>query len=106
MLKLMDYFHTEILGRSFPLNFMTDMETIATLYGLLAMADGPKSPAGTFDVKTPQKFKFSPILAMNKSRKHPDECFLDSGINKPFAVNKEILIFSRPIGFHELHRSN
>ena len=33
------------------------------------------------------------ILAMNKSRKHPDECFFDQRINKCFTVSQGFLIF-------------
>ena len=63
------------------------METIATLYELQAVADGFKLPARTSNVRTLQKFKFTVILAMNKRRKFPDECFLDPSIKKPFTVN-------------------
>ena len=82
-------FHTEIRDEVFPLDFTTrygNHSNIATLYELLAMADGPKLPAGT------QSSKFSLILAMNKSHKYPDEYFLDPRINNHFAVNKEILV--------------
>ena len=52
-------FQSEI-GTKFPSveDFMTlDVETIATLYELLAMADGPKLLAGTPDARTPKKIK-------------------------------------------------
>ena len=68
------------------------METIATPYELLAMADGPKLPARTPDAKTPQKIQVFTDTNHEQSRKYPDKLFLDPRINKPFAVNKEILI--------------
>ena len=52
------------------------MKAIAQLYELLAMADWPKLPTGISDAKI-SKFKFSLILAMNKSCRYPDECFFE-----------------------------
>ena len=63
---------------------------------LQVLADGPKLPARASNAKTPQsssQFKFTVILAMNKSREHLDECFLDPRINKPFIVNQKFFIF-------------
>ena len=51
-------FHTENWEKLVPLNSRLDMETIATLYELLAMADGAKLPAGTSDAKTTQNSSF------------------------------------------------
>ena len=48
-------FYSENKDDVSPLYFMAiDMETIATLYELQAMVDGPKLPAGNSDAKTPQ----------------------------------------------------
>ena len=69
------------------------METIELLYELLEMADKTKLAAGISDAKNTSKFKFSQTLAMNKGRRYQFDCFLDLRINKPFTVNKEILIF-------------
>ena len=55
------------------------------------MADGPKLSDQASDAKNASKFKFSTILAMNKSRKYPDECFLNLRINEPFIVDQEFL---------------
>ena len=40
------------------------METIAKMYELLAMADGPKLLAGTSDAKPPQNLSFTDTIIM------------------------------------------
>ena len=69
-----------------------DMETIASLYKLLAMADGPKLPAENFDAKNLKIHAFTDTT-MKKAAIIQDKCFLDPRINKHFMVKKEILIF-------------
>ena len=58
------------------------MKAIATLYELLAIVVGPKLLAETSDATNHEQ-----------KPKCPDECFIDPRINKPFALNKGILIF-------------
>ena len=89
------------IGTKFgPLYFMTRYENqsnaIATPYEQLTVADGPNLPAN-FRCQNISKFKFSVILAVSKSHKYLDECFLKRGINRPFTVNKDFLILSQLI---------
>ena len=70
------------------------METIGTLNGLQAMADGPKLLERPM---VSSEFKFTVMLAMIQSHKYPFECFLSPRISKPskpFTVNQEFLIFT------------
>ena len=67
------------------------MVTIATLYEIQAMVDGPKLPARAYNVKT--EFNFIAILAMSKNDKYPYNCFLNPRINKHFNVNQGFLVF-------------
>ena len=68
------------------------METIATLYKNIAMADGPKLPAGASEDKNHKIQVFT--ATSHEQKRYPDEGFLNPRMNKPYAGNKKILIFT------------